>query len=240
MATQAAQTEVDVANLALAALGQSPIGTLADNVHRARVMSQLLGTARDAALRQYDWNFATAWIQPALSPVAGLGPYPNRFPMPGDCLKVRFIRDPQTADEWYDDDGRWDIEAATVNPADVPTANMVLVCIASQTTIPPATTPTIIPPLVCYTRRVVLPQLWSADFVVAFAEMLAGMASARILRDPAAAKDMKAAGDAALSAVAQRTAREASPKHISRNTSWVQSRQIGVPWGYDGSGGWGT
>jgi len=219
MAVPGASTELDVANLALSYLGEPPIGSLADNVARARVMNSLLGIARDKTLRENDWNFSTAWIVPAALGTLSIGPLQNRFPMPSDCLRVRFVSD-NAAFSPGDDieelpNESWAIEAATVNPGDIAAAAMVMVTNVTS-------------PLVCYTRQITLPALWDAEFIVAFARQLAGMGASQILKDPAMGKSIAGDAKADMDATALDSAREDAPKHISRSTTWVEARRIGT------------
>lgn len=51
--------EVDIANLALAQLGQPTITALSDSNARARVMNTLYEPERDALFECHDWNFAS-------------------------------------------------------------------------------------------------------------------------------------------------------------------------------------
>lgn len=219
MAAAGASTEVDVANLALSNLGEPPIGALTDNVSRARVMNALFGIARDATQRSYDWNFGTAWIKPAALTVKSIGPLQNRFPLPDDCLRVRFVSDALATSPGDDieqlPNESWDVEASTVNPGDVASANMVMVTNVTA-------------PLVCYSRRIVLPQLWDDEYVVAFADQLAAMAAPQILKDPTAASNMKKAAEESLTDISLDNSRESAPRHVSRSTSWVESRRVGT------------
>jgi hypothetical protein len=138
-----------------------------------------------------DWNFATAWVIPSLlAKPSNNSSFPNRFALPDDCLRVRFVcaRSDDPTPLPFED---WNIEAPNVNPGDVADARMVLVMRARQTVIPPATTPTTLPPMVCYTRRIDNPDLWDSEFVDAFAEQLAGLAAPAILKDPTEAKQFR-------------------------------------------------
>jgi hypothetical protein len=229
MPTQIANTETGVANLALVNyLGQAPIGSIDDNVNKARALKAVFGTARDAALRANDWNFATAWVIPSLlAKPSNNSSFPNRFALPDDCLRVRFVcaRSDDPTPLPFED---WNIEAPNVNPGDVADARMVLVMRARQTVIPPATTPTTLPPMVCYTRRIDNPDLWDSEFVDAFAEQLAGLAAPAILKDPTEAKQFREDARQNLDRVAMDNAREGAPRHVSRETSWVTARVLGI------------
>ncbi len=237
MAVPGAATELDVANLALANLGEPPVGSLADNVTASRTMAALLGVARDKALIMDDWDFATAWIIPTLSNVVGIGPRPNRFPMPADCVRVRrVIPGPQPGTtpppppmdpvEEFNREN-WAIEAAMVNPGDPPQATMVLCMFADTTMINGVNV--VIPPYVSYTRRIIQPSLWDAEAIVAWADVLAAMAAPTLLKDPQLARQYRQDADKELEKAARSNAREGAQKRVSRNTSWVRSRLVGLP-----------
>ncbi len=238
-----AQTALEAANLALAEIGEPPIGSFDENTARARRCQQWYGTVRDATQRQHDWGFCAAWYVPAQSPIAALGRLKNRFIMPDDCLKVRdvvryqpttsattgiSITDPNIIAELESltnqplADREWDIEAANVGISDVPPTAMVVVTNMDQ-------------PLVNYTRRIDIVRLWAPDYLTAFVQELASKLAPAIARDINAGAAMHAAAIETIDDAARTDSREESPRHVSRETSWVRSRYIGRGWR---TGGW--
>ena len=223
MAQDRARTEADVANLALAELGEPPIAALTDNVARARVVAALFGTARDDALRAYDWAFATRWLKPPALATLSTGPLQYRFPMPDSCLRVRFLTDASIASAagtaTLDPDDMpefpWDIEAPEEFDGQVAPAAVVVV--TNVTT-----------PWICYTTRVTNPTQWDTEFVKAFAKTLAGMAAPQIMKDPARVEAIQNRAADELATAGLDNSREGAPKTVSRDVSWVRARRVGV------------
>jgi len=233
----APQTETDVANLALAAIGEPPITSLADPSSRGKAINLHFAATRRKVLRAHDWNFCSAWVLPAMSPQLGLGTLQNRFPLPDDCLKVRevtqqratitsntgiSITDPNIIAEleasqpvYPADEQWWQIENVTVNPSDVASATMMLV--TSMTV-----------PLVNYTRDVTLIRLWDAEFLTAFVQELAGAVAPGIAKDINAGEKKAAMAEELIDKASRTDSREQSPKHVDRNTSWIMARVVGV------------
>lgn len=207
-----AGTELEAANLALAELGEPPIGGLTEANGRARAVNLWFGTVRDDVLCERYWGFATAWARPAADVAQSLGPLKNRYPMPEDCLEVRFLANPTTGEQNADD---WDIEASAINIGDTPGEAKFVVTNATA-------------PLICYTRRITAPRLWDAEFVSIFAKRLAAAIAPTIAKDINAGDKKNAEADDKVDEAALRDAREEGQQRISRNTSWVRSRQSGV------------
>lgn len=232
------QSETDVANLALGAIGEPPIANLNDGSSRAMACNLHFAPLRDAMQRDGDWNFCSAWTIPALATQAAIGRLKNRFPMPDDCLKVRqvlaqtpaltgnsgiSITDPTIIAELEastptlpGDQAEWNLEAVTINPSDTPSAAMMLV--TSMTA-----------PLVNYSRRILYPRLWDTLFVEAFAEALAGKVAPGIAKDIGAGDKKTASAREMIDDAVRTDSREQSPRQVSRETSWVRSRMIGSP-----------
>lgn len=234
----AVQSETDVANLALGAIGEPPIPSLVDPSARAMACNLHFAPLRDAMQRDGNWNFCSAWTIPALATQAAIGVLANRYPMPDDCLKVRQVL-PQTAalsgnsgisitdptiiaeleasqPTLPADEACWNVEAVTVNPSDVPGCTMVVV--TSMTS-----------PLINYSRRIIYPRLWDALFIEAFAEALSGKIAPGIAKDINAGDKKRASAREMIEDAELSDSREQSPRHISRDTSWVRSRMIGSP-----------
>jgi hypothetical protein len=215
-----AQTEIEAANLALGEIGEPPIGTFNDNSARARNCLKWFGQVRDELQRSHDFGFCKAYVIPAADPVPSLGWLKNRFVMPDDCLGVRDVKpyvppgtQPQTSVN-PSLGTEWEIENATVNPGDVPGGAMVMVT-------------NIVQPIVEYSRRVVLVRLWDGLFTEAFAKELASRIAPAIAKDIGAGEKKHAEGREIMDDASRNDGREQSPRHISRDTSWVMSRMIG-------------
>lgn len=95
-------SEVAIANLALQQQGRGAVITsLTDAVQAARVMRLALPYARDAVLRSYPWNFASARATiPALA-TAPAFEFSNQFELPTNpwCLRVLRV-DGADWDDW--------------------------------------------------------------------------------------------------------------------------------------------
>lgn len=172
MPEAAAGTEEYAANLALGHLGQPAIALMAENSTRARAVRQFFAVARDTALRLKWWNFATAWVVPAMDPVAGIHPtLTKRYTLPDDCVRVRFVDD-SAEDEWAIESG-----LADVGGVQVETTYLVSSLDA---------------PKLCYTRRVSTVRLWDPLFQLAFSYVLASLACRKLGRDEAFADSLMA------------------------------------------------
>lgn len=91
MAVTGEYSEVAIFNLALQALGRSLRVTAVDeDSNAARTMLLRYPYARDATLRDYEWNFASARAS-LPSTTAPAFEFANAFDLPADCLKVREV-----------------------------------------------------------------------------------------------------------------------------------------------------
>lgn len=213
MALARVSTELEAANLALAEIGEPPVASLDAANARARALRQHFGTALDEALAEKPWGFATAWDRPAADVVPGRGALRIRYPLPADCVTVRFLADESGAPSTEP----WDIEAATVAAGDVPAEAKVLVANVAA-------------PLVCYTRRETVPRLWDATFVRVFAKRLAARIAPQLGRGLATAAALDDAADQVRDRAAAIDAREESRSQVTRDTSWVTARRGGRRW----------
>lgn len=202
--TAAFGTEEYAANLALGHLGQPEIAAMSDSTTRARKVRQFFPAARDELQRHKPWNFCTAWTEPAADPVQSPGNLKLRYPLPADCLRVRFIKG--------DNRREWEIEsaAAAVGGVDVETSILVT---------------NITSPVICYTRRVTAVRLWDSMFLNAFGYMLASylatsLGKSREMGDSMRAAAMTAAGDAAGVDAKERGGEACRPE-----ASWERSRR---------------
>lgn len=94
-------SEVDVANSALAKLGDYRIISLNDNTREARLVKQQFSKIRDELLRAHPWKFATTRAVLALLPSAPAYGYTYAYGLPTDCIRVIEIDD---------NDEQWTVE----------------------------------------------------------------------------------------------------------------------------------
>ena len=86
-------SKVEIVNIALARLGESPIQSLTEDSGPARTVSLLFDSARRSALRDYDWSFAIRTAS-----LARLAVTPDEFDfrfayaLPPDCLRALRLR----------------------------------------------------------------------------------------------------------------------------------------------------
>jgi hypothetical protein len=78
----------NVANMAMALIGQERIARLDDSSKPARLANEFLPQVRDACLVRHPWNFAIARTSlPALATAPAFG-FSRAFERPADCLRV--------------------------------------------------------------------------------------------------------------------------------------------------------
>jgi hypothetical protein len=201
----AGRSETDVANGALAELGEPPIADLAGDEAAAIAIRAIFAEQRDRVLARHPWNFATAWCTPSADSVASRGPLKKRYPLPDDCLKVRHVEGLGP--------GEWALEGAQVGETDTPAALKVLVCGIDA-------------PSVCYTRRVPQPALWEPEFAAVLEKEIAAKVAPQIARNSAAkSSELKVDARLALDEAAGSNAREQAGAQITRTTSWITARR---------------
>lgn len=205
-----AGTEVEAANQALGLLGQPPIGTLDDNLKRARTMRRHFAGARDQVLREKWWSFATRRVRPAADLVDAIGTLKKRFPLPADCVRVRFLEDGEGLP--YDDEsGGWDIESGAIDDAGAQVESIVIVTnIAS--------------PIVCYTSNAAPVRLWWADFLTAFCQELASRGAVALGRSQSRADALHDKAAATIENASGVDSKEKSRAEVPRETSWTRAR----------------
>lgn len=82
---------VEIINIALARLGESPIQSLEEGSVSANMAKLLYDSERRAALRDYPWNFALK--QAALACVdTNAAEFHKAFALPADCLRAVCLR----------------------------------------------------------------------------------------------------------------------------------------------------
>lgn len=196
------QSPADLANIAFARIGfKGVVGNLYEGSIQARATLRIYAQTRDELLRQNDWDFAERNITMTLlksAPVGGYIPpnvwnpaqYPSlpwlyEYTYPGDCLKVRSIRnapifvmnfDPQPNVFMVENDNSF------TPPQKVITCNVASAILA-------------------YTGQITDPTTWETDFCEAFAAVL-GRRLAPGLVSMEAAK-MAAADESQSTAVAE-------------------------------------
>lgn len=83
--------KVEIINIALARLGESPIQSLTENSVPASMASLLYDSSRRSTLRDFNWNFAVSMARLARvvsSPVD----FRFAYALPSDCLRVIRLR----------------------------------------------------------------------------------------------------------------------------------------------------
>ena len=88
-------SEVSVCNKALRYLGAPEIVALDQPSREADLCARYYAEARDELLECHHWNFATRYT--SLAPLAAVPPFGFAwaYRLPGDCLRVRRLRDSQ-------------------------------------------------------------------------------------------------------------------------------------------------
>lgn len=79
--------KVEIVNLALARLGESPIQSLEEGTVPANMAKAFYDPARRAALRDYNWNFAISTVSLSRLAEEVVG-FRFAFALPMDCLRV--------------------------------------------------------------------------------------------------------------------------------------------------------
>ncbi|KQW22147.1 hypothetical protein ASC80_01750 [Afipia sp. Root123D2] len=197
-------TEEYVANLAMGHLGQREIASLQDNSTRARAVRQFFAIARDATLRLKWWNFATAWHTPAADAQPGNGPLTIRYPMPPDCIRVRFIENAP--------DDSWAVENAVINQGGV----------AVEATIVASS---IVAPNVCYTRRVELVRLWDVLFLEQFGYELAACCARKCGKSASYAENLRGIAADKLKVAGGIDSKEKARETPRAETGWAAARR---------------
>lgn len=147
-----ASSEVQICNMALGHVGISIfIDSLSEQSQQATVCNLFYEPCRDMALADFDWNFARRRVA-----LADLGTPPTnwlyRYALPADCLAVRYLVVP----------GSREPRANQRIPYEIAEEGEVRVLYTDQEEAE-----------LVYTRRVENPNLFSAQFVKALAQLLA-------------------------------------------------------------------
>lgn len=194
------QTETDMANGALAHIGEPAVSSLDDQRRKAaRECKRHFATVRDAMLRETPWQFAKASARPAAIGAAPNGRYLYRYAMPEDCVTVRTIEG-VSCDAWEVQSSGEDGDPRVFLDTDAPQA------------------------LVVYTRRVTNPAQWDELFADVFQLRLAAKVNPLVGRDKSRTNDLIALAESRMAKASQRDAKERSSQYVTGETSWVRAR----------------
>jgi hypothetical protein len=216
--TVAVGTEEYATNLALGHLGQPEIASMSDSTTRARAARLQFPNVRRSLLRRKWWNFATGWISPAADTVAGIGPLKIRYPLPTQCLRVRFVNDAHGNNIG---DDSWAVEAGNATVGGVAVETEVLVTNQAA-------------PVVCITQDVTLPRLWDDLFLNVFACELASRLATKVGRSQSTAEKWHTEAEDQLITAAGVDSKEKAPEsgHRRPTASFVSSRSYPRPRGF--------
>ena len=267
MTTPRALTETDQANAALVHIGEPALVSLDDRGRKAaRECRRHFATVRDELLRETWWQFARTSVQvPPIAPPAGSS-FRHRFPMPTDCIAVREVEGLHNED-WQleasgmneDGDIRIFIDTGALwygqtSPIPGPFLPPAPSAFGTGVSTDPSFGPAGVAgaqstgdldaafpgpgPRFLYTRRVVNPAQWDVLFAAVFQLRLAARVNPSVGRDKSLTETLNARAEQKLARAAMMDAKEAAPRRITQDTSWVSARYgIGVPGGY-GPLGW--
>jgi hypothetical protein len=84
----AANSDVEIVNMALVLLGSSPITAMDEGTKAATLASQIFDTERDATLYDFDWNFASKRLSLARDAAAPAFGFAYSFQLPPDYIRV--------------------------------------------------------------------------------------------------------------------------------------------------------
>ncbi len=163
----------DICNMALSRIGNSQrIDDLSEASTQAEQCSLFYEQSRDYVLREYDWGFATAYVQLAQSAVNPSPDYGYAYAMPTDCLKIRRIVN------GIFPEGYWPCSDLYYNPR-IPEVGYKVVNASSGRYIVTNQSPATLE----YTLKVESPELFDPIFVSALAWKLASNIAPAIARD---------------------------------------------------------
>jgi len=102
-------SDVQIANRALAKLGDKTIVSLTENSNQARALNECYVLVRQGELRRHPWHFAKKRAQLAADATAPLFDFDYKYTLPSDCLRILM---PQESSESVQYDNRidWKIE----------------------------------------------------------------------------------------------------------------------------------
>ena len=88
------ETDVEIANFALAKLGERSIAAFGDDSPHARLVNLTYADLRDALLREHAWNFAMARASIAANSTPPTWGFARAFELPAACLRVWSVYNP--------------------------------------------------------------------------------------------------------------------------------------------------
>lgn len=91
-------SKTEICNLALVRLGAPPIENITDLTKTAIVLNSNYDTIRDIVLRDHPWNFATRRVELARLGDAPAWGFSYAYQIPGDCLRILGIQNPDSTD----------------------------------------------------------------------------------------------------------------------------------------------
>jgi len=101
----AGDSPTSICNIALIALGEDPITSLADNTKRAILCNARYDQIRRSTLRAHSWNCAKKQAQIAAATVGPLFDWQSRYPLPADFIRFYRESNEQDLDIWDVMDG---------------------------------------------------------------------------------------------------------------------------------------
>lgn len=212
MSIARAGTEAEAASLALGHLGQDAIAQLTDDNIRARAMRLFYASVRDDLLRAKWWSFSKGWVRPSADTTESIGPLSLRFPLPENCLRVRYLDD-ENGGIHDDESGEWELESAVLSVAGAATEATVLVT-------------NIEAPLVCITQRVDAVRLWDPSFLTAFAYELASRTARKLGRSSTRAAELHNLAEQTIDTASAIDSKERSRARTGQqDTSWLAARR---------------
>lgn len=147
-------SQTEIANMALANLGQSPITDINESSAPAIACKTFFENARKATLRAAGWNFAGARAQLTADATAPLFGYRFQYPLPADYMRLIMVN------------GRYSGTKLTCHKIE---GQMLL---SNES-----------PVQIVYVRDVPLTGTWPEDFVLAFSYQLAALVAPRLMTD---------------------------------------------------------
>lgn len=81
-------SQVDIANMALAKVGDFYISSMTEGTKQATYVGIFWDICRDSLLASYPWNFAMGRAQLALLAGSPVSVYNYRYQLPNDCLRI--------------------------------------------------------------------------------------------------------------------------------------------------------
>lgn len=95
-------SEVDICNLALAAIGEADIDSLTEDTKRARLCARYYSKTRDHLIAEFDWPFArkARELKPLASPLNVVPEGMTGYGLPVDCVTPLDILPLGSKDEW--------------------------------------------------------------------------------------------------------------------------------------------